>query len=100
MRNSKLHEYWSTFFLLHRCASDWEGSLIVIFHGFGDTWNPIPGSKLHEKENQLCKRMEESKAEYEATVQHINDLQQDVFASQLPKVQCIDLCSVTTLHKF
>lgn len=47
----------------------------------------MPGSKLHEKEIHLCKRMEDGKAEYEASVQHINSLQQDMIGSQLPKVQ-------------
>ena len=47
----------------------------------------MPGSKLHEKEIQLCKRMEDGKAEYEAAVQHINSLQQDMIGRQLPQVQ-------------
>ena len=49
----------------------------------------MPGSKLHEKEIQLCKRMEDGKADYEASVQYINSLQQDMIGSQLPKV-CIN----------
>ena len=72
-----------------RYASEWEGSLVIIYREFGDTWNPIPGSRFHEKESQLCKRMLEGKAEYEATVQHINSLQQDIFASHLPKVHVL-----------
>lgn len=67
-------------------ASEWEGSLVAIYREFGDTWNPILGSKLHDKESQLCKRMREGKAEYELTVQRTNELQQEIFASQLPKV--------------
>lgn len=47
----------------------------------------MPGSKLHEKEIQLCKRMEDGKTEYEASVRYINSLQQDMLGSQLPKVQ-------------
>lgn len=62
---------------------------MAIYHEFGDTWNPMPGSKLHEKEIQLCKRMEDGKADYEASVQYINSLQQDMIGSQLPKV-CIN----------
>ena len=59
---------------------------MAIYSEFGDTWNPTPGSKFHDKENHLCKRMQDSKAEYEATVQHVNTLQEDIFSSQLPKV--------------
>lgn len=72
--------------MLCRYASEWEGSLVAIYCEFGDTWNPVPGSRLHDKESQLCKRMQEGKTEYEATVQHVNSLQQDILTSQLPKV--------------
>ena len=59
---------------------------MAIYSEFGDTWNPTPGSKLHDRESQLCKRMQDTKAEYEATVEHVNSLQGEIFASQLPKV--------------
>ena len=78
--------YKILYFLMCRYASEWEGSLVAIYREFGDTWNPIPGSKLHDKESQLCKRMQEGKAEYEVTLQHTNELQQEIFASRLPKV--------------
>lgn len=80
--------------VLYRCASEWEGSLIAIYSEFGDTWNPTPGSKFHEKENHLCKRMQDAKAEYEATVEHVNCLQKETLTSQLPKV----LCTVVMSH--
>lgn len=73
-------------------ASEWQTSMLAIYREHGDTWNPSPGNKLHEKEVQLCKRMEESKAEYENTVDHVNTLQNDIFASQLPEV-CLLLFS-------
>lgn len=67
-------------------ASEWQSSLLAIYRECGDAWNPTPGSKLYEKEMQLCKKMEESKTEYESTVDSVNTLQNDIFASQLPQV--------------
>ena len=43
-------------FLMCSYASEWEGSLVAIYREFGDTWNPIPGSKIHDKESQLYRK--------------------------------------------
>ncbi len=31
----------------------------MLFREYGDTWNPTPGNKLYEREQQLCKKMAE-----------------------------------------
>ncbi len=71
------------------CTSEWESSLLAIYSESGDSWNPTPGNKLYEKEIVLCKRMEEGKAEYEASVKQTNALQQDLLSGQLPQVTLI-----------
>lgn len=59
---------------------------MAIYQEQGDSWNPTPGNKLHEREMQLSRKVVEGKEDYEAAVEQINLMQQDIFSSQLPKV--------------
>lgn len=67
--------------------SEWETCLLAIYQEEGDSWNPGPGNKLHEREMQLSHKVSEGKQDYEATVKLVNASQKDIFSSQLPKVR-------------
>ncbi|XP_064384154.1 uncharacterized protein LOC135333176 isoform X2 [Halichondria panicea] len=67
-------------------VGDWEVVMLELYHEQGDSWNPAPGNKLHDREAQLSRKVQESKEDYETAVQYLNQLQQDVFTSQLPGV--------------
>lgn len=68
-------------------TSEWETSLLAIYCESGDSWNPAPGNKLYEKESVLCRKMEEGKADYEASIDHTNALQLEILTVQLPEVE-------------
>ncbi len=67
-------------------TAEWEGSLLAIYQEQGDSWNPAPGNKLHDKEALLSKKVEEGRAEYEAAVRQTNNIQTDILTNQLPQV--------------
>ena len=71
---------------MYSVVGDWEVVMLELYHEQGDSWNPAPGNKLHDREAQLSRKVQESKEDYEAAVQYVNLLQQDVFTSQLPGV--------------
>ncbi len=60
--------------------------MLELYQEQGASWNPAPGNKLHDREAILSRKVKESKNEYEAAVQYLNQLQKDIFSSQLPLV--------------
>ena len=60
--------------------------MLELYHEQGDSWNPAPGNKLHDREAQLSRKVQEGKQDYEAALEHLNQLQQDIFKRHLPGV--------------
>lgn len=74
-------------------VGDWELVMLELYQEQGDSWNPAPGNRLHDREAQLSRKVQESKEDYEAAVDYLNQLQQDIFSNQLPKVNtCVCVC--------
>lgn len=73
-------------------VGDWEVVMLELYQEQGDSWNPAPGNKLHDREALLSRRVEDSKDDYETAVQCLNQMQKDIFASQLPLVMCTLIC--------
>ena len=40
-------------------AAEWEASLMMIHKEFGAVWEPVAGNKLYEKEQQVCRKVDE-----------------------------------------
>ena len=40
-------------------AAEWEGSLMMIHKEYGAVWEPVAGNKLYEKEQQICRKVDE-----------------------------------------
>lgn len=40
-------------------AAEWEASLMMIHKEYGAVWEPVAGNKLYEKEQQICRKVDE-----------------------------------------
>ena len=53
---SQLHKSRDRYF---SCCAEWETSLNVLYREYGTQWNPSPGNKLYEKEQQISRKVDE-----------------------------------------
>lgn len=87
-------------------AAEWEASLMMIHKEFGAVWEPVAGNKLYEKEQQVCRKVDEvsffiylvhhlfiplldvpqARLDYESSVERLNASVQELTLQFLPQV--------------
>ncbi|XP_003384235.2 PREDICTED: uncharacterized protein LOC100638759 [Amphimedon queenslandica] len=66
-------------------AAEWEGSLMMIHKEYGAVWEPVAGNKLYEKEQQICRKVDEARLDYESCVEKLNANVQELTLQHLPQ---------------